>query len=242
MPAAPFRLFHPILAGATLRDRLVASAGAFICLAITGLICAGSPFAPKDLAALAAPIGASAVLMFAVPASPLAQPWSILGGNVISALIGVMVYQLLGNSALALGLAVGAAILGMSLLRCLHPPGGAVAMTAVLGGPAIWDAGFAFPFGVVAVDCIVLIAAGLLFHRISGHSYPHRPKVGKTSAVQTHHLHRSDVSRAIADAGETFDISSEDLEILLERAEHYARLRGQAEAAPAKISLRTGGA
>jgi CBS domain-containing membrane protein len=217
----PLRLFYPILAGATLKDRAIASIGAVVCLVVTALICARSPFGRADLPVIIAPIGASAVLLLAVPASPLAQPWSILGGNVASALVGVVVAQVLGHTPLALAVAVGAAILVMSLLRCLHPPGGAIAMTAVVGGASVWDAGFAFPFAVVAVDSIVLIAAGVLFHRFSGHSYPHRPKPLATED----HLHRADISQALADVGEAFDVSEEDLEILLERAEHYARLR-----------------
>ena len=71
-------------------------------------------------------MGASAVLLFAVPSSPLAQPWSILGGNVVSAVTGVLIFKIFGHSALALGVAVACAILAMSLLRCLHPHGGAV--------------------------------------------------------------------------------------------------------------------
>jgi CBS domain-containing membrane protein len=216
-----FRLFSPILAGATLRDRVVAALGAAICLLATALLCARTPHPGL----LVAPMGASAVLLFAVPASPLAQPWSIFGGNAVSAIVGVVVVHWLGHSALALATAVGAAILAMSLLRCLHPPGGAVAMTVVLGGPAISSAGFAFPFATVAVESIVLIIAGWLFHRVSGHSYPHRLKSSVILGDRPHHLHRQDISQALADVGEAFDVSEDDLEVLLERAEHYARLR-----------------
>jgi len=216
-----FRLFHPILAGATLRDRLVAALGALACLVIAALVCGQVGFLPVGLPALIAPLGASAVLLFAVPASPLAQPWSILGGNVVSALVGVVVARWVGHEPLAVGLSVAAAILAMSLLRCLHPPGGAVAMTAVVGGPAVWAAGFAFPLVLVAFNAVVVIALGWLFHRVSGHSYPHRPKAAATPA----HFHRSDIEAALADAGEAFDVSREDLALLLERAEHHAEQR-----------------
>lgn len=184
-----------------------------------------SPFALADFPAVIAPIGASAVMLFAIPSSPLAQPWPIFGGNVVSALVGVAVAQWLGHSPLAMGTAVAAALICMSILRCLHPPGGAVALTAVIGGPAVWTAGFAFPFSVVAIDTAVLVAIGWLFHRISGHSYPHRPAPPGPAAEAIHHLHRSDIDRALADIGETFDVSADDLEMLLDRAEHYARLR-----------------
>jgi len=211
---------------------VVAALGAAICLLATALLCARTPYPISGLPLLVAPMGASAVLLFAVPASPLAQPWSILGGNVVSAIVGVIVVRWLGHSALALATAVGAAILTMSLLRCLHPPGGAVAMTVVLGGPAISSAGFAFPFATVAVESIVLIVAGWLFHRVSGHSYPHRLKPSVILGDAPHHLHRQDISQALADVGEAFDVSEDDLEILLERAEHYARLRGAPTPSP----------
>ncbi len=94
---------------------------------------------------LVAPMGASAVLLFAVPASPLAQPWSIIGGNTISALIGVIVAHFVHEPALATGIAVALAIAAMSFTRCLHPPGGAAALTAVLGGPAVTAPASCFP-------------------------------------------------------------------------------------------------
>jgi CBS domain-containing membrane protein len=230
----PFCLFHPILAGATLKDRLIAALGALVCLSVVALACARTPL---PLAGLIAPIGASAVLLFAVPASPLAQPWSILGGNVVSGLVGVAVVQALGPSAWAAGAAVAGAILAMSLLRCLHPPGGAVALTAVIGGPAILQAGLAFPLGVVAIDSVALVILGWLFHRVSGHSYPHRARPA-VSAGEPHHLHRSDISQALADVGEAFDVSAEDLEVLLERAEHYARLRNPPAGKPTALRRR----
>ena len=124
---------------------------------------------------LVAPISASAVLVFAVPASPLAQPWSVVGGNVVSALVGVTAARFVPSPYLVVGVAVGGAILAMSLLRCLHPPGGAAALTAVIGGPAVLGAGYAFPFVPVGIYSLILILTGIAFHRASGHSYPHRP-------------------------------------------------------------------
>lgn len=226
MPARnpAFRLFHPILAGATLRDRLVASLGALVALAVTAVACRMLALGHDGLPALVAPVGASAVLLFVVPASPLAQPWSIVGGNVVSGIVGVLVAYTLGHGPLAIGAAVGGAILAMSLLRCLHPPGGAVAMTAVIGGPAIWAAGLAFPLGLVAVNAAIVVVLGWLFHRVSGHSYPHRPAAAP-DLREAGRLHHDDVRRALADSGEAFDVSEADLEVLLARAEHYAELR-----------------
>ena len=120
-----FRLFVPLLAGATWRDRLVSCVGALVCVGATGLICSlllgNDPLLPL----LVAPMGASALLLFAIPSSPLAQPWPIVGGNTVSALIGLLVSRYVPEPAIAAGCAVALAIAAMSLLRCLHPPGGA---------------------------------------------------------------------------------------------------------------------
>lgn len=217
------RLFRPILSGAHAADRLFDCIGAVFGIAIAAAIAMHLPLAVGDLPLLVAPLGASAVLVFAVPASPLAQPWSVIGGNTISALIGVAVYQLVPGEALAGGIAVGAAIFMMSLLRCLHPPGGASALTAVIGSNAIHAAGYSFAFLPVALNSVSLVAVGLLFHRLSRHSYPHRPAPAPEAG-----LHMADIDAALEDMHENFDIAREDLDALLSRAElHAARRKGR---------------
>lgn len=216
------RLFRPILSGARGASRLLDCLGAVLGIAIAAVVAARLPLQPGDLPLLVAPLGASAVLVFAVPASPLAQPWSVIGGNTISALVGIAVYQFVPGVALAGSIAVGMAILVMSLLRCLHPPGGACALTAVIGSPAIHAAGFSFALLPVALNSVSLVLVGLLFHRISRHSYPHRPAPAPDAG-----LHMADIDAALEDMHEDFDISREDLSALLSRAElHAARRKG----------------
>ena len=128
---------------------------------------------------------ASAVLLFAVPASPLAQPWSIMGGNTVSALVGVSCALLLGPTGLAAGLAGVLAIAFMFSLRCLHPPGGAVAMTAVLGGSAVTHLGYQFAFWPVALNSALMLLAALLFNRLARRRYPHHRVVGWASPTTT---------------------------------------------------------
>ena len=171
---------------------------------------------------LIAPIGASAVLVFAVPASPLAQPWPVLGGNGVSACVGVFVLHSVPNLAVAVAIAVAGAILLMSLLRCLHPPGGAAAITTILGGQAIVDAGYWFPASIVAANSAALLATGWLFHKFSDHSYPHRVASSTSLPVG---LLRADIDKAVEEAHETFDIDLADLEALLLRAERIAEQR-----------------
>lgn len=119
-----------------------------------------------------AAIGASSVLIFALPASPLAQPWSVFGGYVVSAAVGVAMAPL-PYPALAAALAVGGAIMAMLILRCLHAPAGAVALFAVIGGDAIRDMGFAYVFAPVAVNAALLVVLGVALNNlIPGRHYP----------------------------------------------------------------------
>lgn len=219
-----FEIFRPLLAGARLGDRVVACIGACICLALTIVVCRELPIAAHNLPIIVAPLGASAVLVFAVPASPLAQPWPVVGGNTISALVGVAVFHAVPDPTVAAGLAVGLAILVMSLCRCLHPPGGAAALTAVIGTQDIHAAGYLFAFAPVALNSIALVSLGMFFHRFSGHSYPH-VAMPAGAVLQASGLHAEDIDRALADLPDSFDISREDLEMLLARAEIHANAR-----------------
>jgi CBS domain-containing membrane protein len=99
-----------------------------------------------------------------VPASPLAQPWSIIGGNLVSATIGVTCASVIADPTLAAALAVALSICGMFALRCVHPPSGAVALTAVLGGPAIHALGYRFVLEPIAIQSAALLAAALAYH------------------------------------------------------------------------------
>ena len=228
-----FRLFIPILAGANLRDRVIACFGALIGIGLTGFVTALILGQSMALPVIVAPIGASAVLIFAVPASPLAQPWSIIGGNVISALVGITIMQFVDNQVLAIGLGVGLAIAAMSFGRCLHPPGGAAALTAIIGGPAVTELGYKFAFIPVGLNSVMLVVLGIVFHKLTRRKYPHIPVV---ASVNTHHtsdlpaplrvgFNSDDVSKALATIDETFDIDPSDLDRLLRQVELQALVR-----------------
>lgn len=220
------RIFVPLLAGASLRDRVITSIGALLGIGFVGLTCVA--LFPSSTPWIVAPMGASAVLLFAVPASPLAQPWSIAGGNVISAIVGAIVAWVFPDPAIAAAVAVSLAILTMSLLRCLHPPGGAAALSAVLGGYALFSVHVLDFLTVVVVNSLLLVSIGWVFHRFSGHSYPHRarPVEGRElPPAPASGLLMGDIDAALDDLGETFDISREDLALLLDRAEVHAAAR-----------------
>ena len=228
-----FQFFYPILSGASLGDRLWACLGALVAICLTSLIC-GLVFGHSaSLPYIVAPMGASAVLLFAVPASPLAQPWPVIGGNTISAFAGVAALHLVNDPVYAIGIAVGLAILAMSFTRSLHPPGGAAALTAVIGGAAVRDAGFWFPLVPVAINSIALVGLGVIFHKLLRHNYPHRAALAAVNVHKTTDkpaperigFSVADIDGAIADLHETLDIDRNDIDALLRRVEQRALAR-----------------
>ncbi|TDR80077.1 HPP family protein [Paludibacterium purpuratum] len=222
--------FLPPALNAGRRERVYSCIGAGLGLLLTEWIShlALGGFNPWFIA----PMGASAVLLFAVPFSPLAQPWSILSGNLVSAAIGVGCAHYIASPALATSLAVALAIAAMFQLRCLHPPGGAVAMTAVLGGPAITRLGYHFILFPVAVNSAVLLGMALLFNNLLHRRYPHLPHAHPNAhhtadpmPSERNGISRQDLEQSLANFGEELDISEEDLLSIIADAEKRAQQR-----------------
>ncbi len=161
---ADFRGLGPAMAGPKPVDVARAATGAALALLLSGLALRW-----LGLGWLIAPFGASAVLVYAVPNSPLAQPWSVVVGNFVSALVALAVVAALPHAEWAVPLAVGLAILAMLLTRALHPPGGAVALFMALGNPAGGEM-----LATLAVGSALLVAMGILWNRALGRSYPFR--------------------------------------------------------------------
>lgn len=190
---------------------------------ITGILLGDMPAFPW----LLAPIGASAVLVFALPASPLAQPWPVIGGDLISVVIGLACAQLIPLPALAAAVAVGAAIAAMSLCRCLHPPGGACALVGALGGPAIAAHGWIGLLLPLALNLVALLVVAWVYNTLTGHPWPHRvqpappeapPRWAGSYAI-------ADLDAVLEDWDEVLDVSREDLNALFEAVERRAEQR-----------------
>ncbi|GJG93737.1 HPP family protein [Cupriavidus pauculus] len=224
------RTFVPMPIAANRRERLKSCLGALIGLALTEWICRQflQGFNPWFIA----PMGASAVLLFGVPSSPLAQPWSIIGGNMVAATVGVACAKWIPDPGLAAGVAVAGAIALMFQLRCVHPPSGAVAVTAVFGGPVVQAMGFGFVVIPVAVNSMLLLLTALAFNNLARRRYPHRPP----EPAAQHHTRdvppskrvgftRSDLDAVLAARGEFLDIEEDDLEAILVAAELRAYSR-----------------
>ena len=171
---------------------------------------------------LIAPLGASAVLVFVLPASPLAQPWPVVGGDLLSMLVGVGIGMVVPDPALAAGLALASAITLMSLLQCLHPPGGACALLGVLSLHAGWD------HVAVALACnvAVLLAVAWVWNNLTGHPWPHR-LVAPTQPLQgpMRTYESADLDAVLEDWDEVLDVSRDDLDALFRAVER--RVQGR---------------
>jgi CBS domain-containing membrane protein len=207
-------------------ERWRAAAGAALGILATGLVGHGLAGDGPGLPWLVAPLGASAVLVFGVPSSPLAQPWSVVGGNTLSALVGIACALCIPDPALAGALAVGLAIAVMLAMRCLHPPGGASALLAVLAHTADWR----FALFPVLTNSLVLVACGMLYGRWSGRPYPHRaqrppPAAPSASAEARSRFTAADLDAALAHYNRVIDVHRDDLQALLAHAEAAAYQR-----------------
>ncbi len=207
--------------------------GALVGILVTGLVGRLALGSTGDLPWIVAPMGASAVLVFAVPGSPLAQPWSVVAGNVVSALVGLAAAAAIGWSPLAAAVGVGAAIAAMIALRCLHPPGGACALTAALAPAAVTGHGVTFAFWPVGLGSVVLVASGVAVHRAFGRQYPHvavapaAPALapGREADAAAHGrggVDTADVAAAMARLDRGLDIAPADVVALVQDAEAHA--------------------
>ena len=195
-------------------------AGALLGILITAVLC--RLFGGSGTAAwLVAPLGASAVLVFAIPASPLAQPWSVVGGNTLSALVGVVCVRFIDDPAIAGAVAVAAAIAAMFALRCLHPPGGAVALLAVITHAS----SFGFVLFPVLVNSVLLAAVGILFNTATGRRYPHNQVVERTSTTSSSRFSSADLDAVLQRYNQVLDVGRDDIENILHMAEMNAMER-----------------
>ena len=126
-----------------------------------------------DMTMIIGSFGASAVLIYAAITSPLAQPRNLLGGHIISAIIGVAVYKNIPDMWLASALAVSLAIAAMHATKTLHPPGGATALIAVIGSSKIHALGYTYVLIPVAIGAIVMLVIAIIVNNLAKRrSYP----------------------------------------------------------------------
>lgn len=231
--------FAPSRVSIPRRERLRSSLGALIGIALTGGLAHWLLGPVSSVPFLIAPMGASAVLLFGVPASPLAQPWSIIGGNLVAATVGVTCAWLIPDPVAAAAVAIGFAIAGMFALRCVHPPSGAVALTAVLSGPAVRALGYDFVLEPVLLQSAILLGSALLYHALTGHRYPHAPaKPAERAAPAQPGFARADLEAVLRGRDEMLDVDPADLEDVLRETEIRAYARSLGELTCADVMTR----
>ena len=225
--------FVPAPPTVTMTERLRAVVCAFLGLLFTFVVSRGlighSPMMPF----LVAPIGASSVLVFCLPSSPLAQPWPVIGGNTIAALIAVACLKVAPDPLMAAPLALALSIAVMFPLRCLHPPSGAVALTIALSGQLVADSGFAFAFFPVGLNSTILVVSAIVLNNLFRRSYPHAQRASQANrhGVADHATaERTGFTPADLDAvfqryGEVLDVSPNDMETLFHQVERLAYQR-----------------
>lgn len=225
-----FGVLGPGLASARIApgEVLRASVGAVLGLVVLAGLLPLLRDAPA-MSALVAPFGASAVLLFAIPNSPLAQPWPALTGNSLSALVAIAVSQLPGGALLVVPVSVGLAIAAMALCRAMHPPGGAMAMTVALISVQGSPPGMDFVLFPVAIGTCLLLVAATVWARLTGRRYPMR-RFGEMNANRTNDrtpgerlgLDEDDLVGILGRYRQSLNLGAEDLARLIAAAELQA--------------------
>ena len=235
--------FRPLPSNTRPREWLRAALGAIFGVLLSTLAC--QQFFGNEIAQhLLGPLGASAFLLFAVSSGAMAQPWSILGSYLTATLVALLMVRLLGQTLTAACLAVGLSLLLMCLLRCLHPPAGAVALGVVLATPAMLAMGVSVLLPVM-LNALCLLVCALLYNNLTQVRYPkfhgpladvHHtadPAPDQRIGIQVDYL-----QLALKDFGEFVDITHEDLERLIHSSEKHALRRSMGNISAAQIMSR----
>ncbi|MDF9787138.1 HPP family protein [Polynucleobacter sphagniphilus] len=172
-----------------------------------------------------ASLGASALLVFVLPSSPMAQPKAVIGGNIVSALVGVTCAILIPDPRLGMPIAIGVSILGMLFFKCLHAPAAATALSAILGHIVTYR----FALFPVLMDSLLLVLAGIFYNRITGKQYPHTEKSpgnisSKSPSAETMSLieDKNAIAQVLAKYKEFIDINPGDLANIIRDVELHA--------------------
>lgn len=201
-------------------EKLASTLGGVIGIYLITLI--SHHFTGASGAALIVPsMGASAVLVFAVPHGKLSQPWALFGGQLSSAVVGVTCYMLVPNLFLAGGLAVGLAIGTMHVLRCIHPPGGATALVAVVGSAQIHALGYEYVLTPVLLNTIIIFSVAFVFNNFfpwrryptSMMRFTDTPVV--TDKKPSRLIEKEHIERALSDIDLVIDLNVETLQQLI---------------------------
>lgn len=220
-------------------EKIISAVGAF--LGIAGVYWVSSWYLEHSAALMmVASMGATAVLVFAVPNGALSQPWPVVGGHLISAFIGVSCLKLLGQSPWTPAITVGLAVGTMYYLRCIHPPGGATALTAVMGSNAVQTIGFDFIIFPVLINVVSITAVAVIFNAaFEWRRYPARLTKAKSVKAPTKptghklNLTHEDFAAAMQELNSLVAVTPDELAHLFELAVKHSE---QSNEHPADIA------
>ncbi|MHC6225001.1 HPP family protein [Pseudomonas sp. X10] len=212
------------------KEWLRAGVGALLGLFLAGWLCAMA-FGSSVALHLLGPLAASAVLVFAVHSGPLAQPWPVLGSYACAGVIGLAMRHGFGAELWVAAAALGLSILVMCLLRCLHPPGGGVAVSVVLADSGLVALGD-HVLQPVLLNALILVTVAVVYNRLTGVRYPK----GAAPRKDLHHTHdplpservgvnSEDLDQALEEIGEFVDVTREELERIILATEQHALQR-----------------
>jgi len=167
-----------------------------------------------------ASLGASAVLLFAVPHGPLSQPWPVIGGHTVSAIIGVACAQSISDPVFAGAAAVALSITAMHYLLCIHPPGGATALTAIVGGESFHSLGYEYVLTPVLASAVTIVIIAIIFnYPFAQRRYPtswtsirNNKTTSPAITLEEDRITRDDLESALKSMNRVIDISGHDLE------------------------------
>ena len=231
----------------SIKGKFLSAISSFIAILIVAWITQKSGVS-ADYPIIVASMGASAVILFIMPGSPLAQPWPLVGGQMVSAIIGIACAQMIENTVLASGCAVGGSILAMLLLRCLHPPGAATALTPIIAGVPVGFDNYSFVLTPVGINVAIMLIMAIAINRwILRYEYPTVPhqtdnKKHKHSTLiqpsQRVGISEQDVEQALENMDMFMDVSTGDLSKLLTDAQmqSFKRHRGNISCADIMVT------
>ncbi len=223
------KLFGPGKSNVSLQEKIISAMAGLVSI---GLIMLVSQYYldPQSLPWVVASMGASAVLLFAVPKGPLSQPWSFVAGHLFSAFIGISMAKLISDPVMASALAVSLAIFVMYITRSLHPPGGATALTAVVGGSAITELGYWYMLTPIGINLFIMLLWAIIINNlIPNRCYPNgirdinKAKRGvnqddKSGSHRPNMIQRSDLHEALTDMDVFVDVSEDELSKIFNRS------------------------
>ena len=221
------RLFGPATTHVGPTEQVVSTLGGFLGIYLVYLL-SHALIGPEGAVWMVVSMGATAVLLFGVPHGLLSQPWPLFGGHLVSALIGVTCARWIPDTALAAACAVGLAVGAMHLLRCIHPPGGATALAAVLGGPAVTALGYQYVLAPVLLNVAIIFAVAVVAnYPFAWRRYPIQlMRFEPAPSAPEPRLHEDDIEFALREMHVIVDVTPEELMQIAERALRHAEEGG----------------